>query len=236
MKNKSFIFYDCETTGTNVEKDLIIEIAACKSNSEETFSSFIFVDIPIPNEATQVHGITNKDIEKSPIFSEVFFQFKEFCGDNVLVAHNNDGFDLPILKNECIRHNLEMPNWTFVDSLKWARKYCPHLPRHSLQYLRQTFNFPKNQAHRALDDVITLKKVFSLLINDLSTKDVINLLNAEKTLLTGGNFIMPFGKYQGKQLQTVPSSYIKWLQEQGVLDKPENQLLSEAVSVFFKDT
>lgn len=235
MKNKSFIFYDCETTGTNVEKDLIIEIAACKSDSEETFSSLIFVDRQIPSEATQIHGISNDDIKDSPVFPEVFLQFKEFCDDNVLVAHNNDLFDLPILKNECLRHNLEMPNWIFIDSLKWARKYCPHVPRHSLQYLRQAFNFPKNRAHRALDDVITLKKVFSFLINDLNPEEVFNLLNTESMPLTGGDFIMPFGKYQGKQLQNVPLSYIKWLQEQGALDKPENQHLLESVNIFFKD-
>lgn len=234
MKNETLIFYDCETTGLNVEKDLIIELAACRADSEETFSSFIFINEPIPQEASQIHGITNEEIKDAPIFSEVFLQFKEFCGNNVLVAHNNNSFDYPILKNECLRHNLEFPQWTFLDSLKWAKKYCPHLPRHSLQYLRQAFNLPKNQAHRALDDVITLKKIFSLLVNDLTPTDIVNLLNAETVPLTGGNFIMPFGKYQGRQLQTVPPSYIKWLKEQGALDKTENQLLLQAVNVLLK--
>ena len=126
----------------------------------------------------------------------------------VLIAHNNDNFDEPMLQNEFKRHGLAFPNWKFLDSLKWARRYRPDLPRHSLQVLRESYGFPPNNAHRALDDVITLHRVFSAMTDDLSMKSIYELLEE-------GQFIqiMPFGKYKGKPLQIVPSDYIQWFIE-----------------------
>jgi DNA polymerase-3 subunit epsilon len=144
--------------------------------------------------------------------------FIDFCGQEaVLVAHNNDSFDLPFLKCELARHGLSLPSWPCLDSLKWSRKYRPDLPRHSLQHLREVYGIPANEAHRALDDVITLYKVFSLMTDDLPPVLLLTLLSQTKPLEC-----MPFGKYQGRPLADVPKDYVAWLRSSGALDKPEN--------------
>lgn len=218
------IFYDTETTGISPEKDKIIELAAYDPQQDKTFCHLINPQIPIPSEATKIHNITDEMVQTAPLFSEIGQAFSEFCeGDIVLIAHNNDAFDLPFLKYEYQKAQLSFPRWTFLDSLKWARKYRPDLPKHSLQYLRQIYGIAPNQAHRALDDVKILAEVFFLMIDDLSLKAVLQLLNQETKMLR-----MPFGKHQGKPLEQVPADYVNWLQKNGALDKAENEPLKKA--------
>ncbi len=215
------IYYDTETTGIRSEKDRIVEIAAFDPTLNRTFCQFVKPGIPIPPEASSIHHITDDMVENSPSFKEVGQAFIDFCGpDAVLIAHNNDAFDRHFLNNECNRHELILPTWPQVDSLKWARKYRKDLPRHSLQFLREIYGIPSNQAHRALDDVIVLYKIFSQMIDDLSIETVIELLSAPTQISK-----MPFGKHQGVPLAQVPKAYIKWMVQSGAFEKPDNKEL-----------
>ena len=151
-------------------------------------------------------------------------QLIAFCeGDTVLLAHNNDQFDVLFLQQEFIRAGVPMPSWKYIDTLKWARRYRPDLPRHTLQFLREIYQIPPNQAHRALDDVKVLHCLFERMIDDLPIAQVYQLLNTKREMTR-----MPFGKHQGQPLGQVPSSYVRWLKENGALDKPENQELRGA--------
>lgn len=213
------VYYDTETTGIRSEKDRIIELAAFKPYTNETFCKLINPGMPIPAEATAVHHITNAMVEESPSFAIIGQEFLDFCGEGaVLIAHNNDAFDRPFLEQEYKRNNIIFPNFLYVDTLKWARKYRPDLPKHALQFLREAYDIASNQAHRALDDVIVLHEVFSKMIDDLSIETVLSLLSAPSQISR-----MPFGKHQGKLLSEVPKDYIKWLCQSGFFEKPENQ-------------
>lgn len=218
------IYYDTETTGTRPEDDRIIEIAAYDSGGKREFSMLVNPGIPIPKEATNIHGITDEMVSDAPTFKEVGEAFTEFCGeDAVLIAHNNDNFDRHFLTHESNRHSFSFPEWEMVDTLKWARKYRPDLPRHSLQFLRQIYGITENRAHRALDDVMVLYQIFSQMIDDLDIETVLKLM---KDVPKGDT--MPFGKHQGKPLSEVPPDYIRWLAKQGAFDKAENSRLKRA--------
>lgn len=218
------IYYDTETTGVSPEKDCIIELAAYDGVHERSFCSFIKPTIPIPAEATQIHGITNEMVADAPPFEQVARDFLAFCSDGgVLIAHNNDAFDLPFLGASFRRHQMEFPSFETIDSLKWARKYRPDLPRHSLQYLRQIYALEERTAHRALSDVLVLRDLFMLMIDDLPLTVVMELLKEPSSL-----HHMPFGKHQGKPLKEVPKDYLVWLQEQGAFEKAENRDLKKA--------
>lgn len=215
------IFYDTETTGIKAKTDRVIELAAYDPAGNRTFDQLINPCSPIPREATAIHGISDEMVADKPKFSEVIDSFIEFCdGDTVLIAHNNDSFDVHFLREEFARAGREMPEWKFLDSLKWARRYRPDLPRHSLQFLREIYGLSENNAHRALDDVIILQQVFQLMTDDLSIEEVYSLLNKPRVL-----HHMPFGKHQGKPLNQLPKDYVRWLEENGALDKPGNEEL-----------
>ena len=215
------IYYDTETTGIKVDKDRIIELAAYDPYLDKTFSELINPGIPIPPGATAIHNITDDMVKGAKSFKEVGEAFTAFCeGDVVLIAHNNDSFDQPFLKNEYDRNEIKLPDCKYLDSLKWSRKYRPDLPKHSLQYLRECYGFAANQAHRALDDVVILHNVFSLMLGDLDMDTALELLNVKQKLLH-----MPFGKHRGKPLKDVPKNYVSWLKDSGAFDKPDNEEL-----------
>ncbi len=172
------LFYDTETTGLYPETDRIIEIAVYDPVNERTFCEFVNPGIPISPQASAINHITDDMIAASGSFAEVGKRFIEFCdGDVVLIAHNNDRFDIHFLNNECKRHGLTMPSsWKFLDSLRWARKYRPDLTSHSLQYLRDVYGISENTAHRALDDVYILYQVFCAMVQDLPIDAVYSLM------------------------------------------------------------
>ncbi len=228
---KKAIYYDTETTGVKPEKDRIIEIAAYDPLEDRSFVSLVNPKMPIPAESTAITGITDAMVQDAPGFDQVGKDFIEFCkGDVILIAHNGDSFDKQFLINECKRESLEYPNFPHIDTLKWARKYRPDLPKHPLQYLREVYGIEQNQAHRALDDVIVLYKIFSRMIGDLDLEDVYLLLYQQTE--TALPRVMPFGKHRGEPLESLPKSYRFWLRDSGALEKPENALLKQSFEKF----
>lgn len=218
------IYYDTETTGTRPDKDRIIELAAYDPLNNRTFTSLINPGCPIPPEASAIHNISDDMVKDAPTFAEVGKKFLEFCSDEVvLIAHNNDAFDKPFIEFEFKRSSLSLPGWPYIDTLKFSRKYRPDLPRHSLQHLREYHGIAANNAHRALDDVIILHQVFSSMIDDLTVETILELMNQKQIIRH-----MPFGKHKGVPLQDIPPTYVRWLHENGALDKPDNAELKEA--------
>lgn len=217
------IYYDTETTGIRNDKDRIIELAAYDPVENRTFCKFINPGIPIPPETSAIHHITNEMVKDAPFFPTIAEEFVAFCPTNtVLIAHNNDAFDKLFLEQEFKRAGVSLPAFLYIDTLKWARKYRSDLPRHTLQSLREVYGFAENQAHRALDDVVMLHQIFSVMIDDLSIEKIIELLSVPTVLVK-----MPFGKHQGKALSDVPKDYVAWLNNSGAFDKAENQQLKE---------
>ncbi len=222
---KRFIYYDTETTGIRPGKDRIVELAAFDPERDRSFCTFTNPECSIPPEVTAITHITDEMVKDAPLIGKALADFTSFCeGDVVLIAHNNDAFDEPFLRGEFQRAELLMPDWTFADSLKWARKYRSDLPRHSLQILREVYGIAANQAHRALDDVIVLKELFTKMTGDLPCETILELLKQTKQIVR-----MPFGKYAGKMIADIPKDYLDWLAKSGAFEKKENGPLKEAL-------
>lgn len=218
------IFYDTETTGVKPGKDRIIEIAAFDPFGDRKFCTLVNPDCSIPAESTAITNITDEMVKGAPLIKEALEAFVQFCaGEYVLIAHNNDAFDKLFLEAEFARAGLSMPQWPFIDSLKWSRKYRSDLPRHSLQFLRETYGIEANQAHRALEDVFILHQVFSRMVDDLGMKTILSLMKQTSQVQR-----MPFGKHAGKLLTEIPKEYVQWLAREGALEKKENTQLKEA--------
>jgi DNA polymerase-3 subunit epsilon len=96
-------FFDLETTGTNVTADRIVEISIVKvhpNGDKEERTRRINPLIPIPEQASKVHGIYLKDVINEPPFSKIAKNLHEFIGDSDLAGFNSNKFDVPFLIEE----------------------------------------------------------------------------------------------------------------------------------------
>jgi DNA polymerase-3 subunit epsilon len=109
---KPIIFFDIESTGTDVAKDRIITLAAKKISSlsgfvEGELSISVNPGIRIPAEATECHGIKNEDVANFPLFQKVSNTVFGFFKDCDLAGFNLLNFDIPILWEELHRAGID---------------------------------------------------------------------------------------------------------------------------------
>ena len=87
------VFFDLETTGTNILRDKIVEISYIKvmpSGAETERTLRINPGIPIPAEATAVHHITDEDVKECPTFKQVAQDLaKVFLGCDIAGFNSN---------------------------------------------------------------------------------------------------------------------------------------------------
>lgn len=110
LKNP-IVFFDLETTGLDIANDRIVEIAYIKvypNGNEESFTYRINPGMPIPADATAVHGITDEDVKDCPTFKEMAKKIAaDFKGAD-LAGYNSARFDLPMLAEEFLRADIDI--------------------------------------------------------------------------------------------------------------------------------
>jgi DNA polymerase III epsilon subunit-like protein len=83
---------DVETTGLNPETDKIVEIGtAVMKQGRITLRHGKIVNpgIPIPEEATKIHGIKDEDVKDAPLLEEISQKFIDHVQKaDALVAYN----------------------------------------------------------------------------------------------------------------------------------------------------
>ena len=117
---KPLSFFDLETTGVNVAEDRIVEISIIRLNTngkEQVFTRLVNPDVPIPVEATAVHGITDERVASEPVFRQLASEVINFIGDSDLVGFNCLKFDVPLLMEEFLRNgfDFDMHNRKVID-------------------------------------------------------------------------------------------------------------------------
>ena len=99
-------FFDIESTGVNVVKDRIVEIAVLKinpDNSTESLNNLINPLIPIPSAVTAIHGISDEDVKDQPTFADFAPKLDSFLKGCDLAGYNSNKFDVPMLIEEFLR-------------------------------------------------------------------------------------------------------------------------------------
>lgn len=157
----SFTAIDLETTDNDTTKAEIVEIAAVRVRDGvivETFSSLVRPGVPIAPKAAETHGITEEMVSTAPAFAEVWPTFRDFCGEDVVVAHNGYEFDFRIL-TRMVKSlgGEERFDLTTYDTLPLARDLYP--TSRKLVDLARQFGIPPGQSHRALDDTLALANI-----------------------------------------------------------------------------
>lgn len=225
LKNP-IIFLDLETTGIDVVNDRIVEISLIKvqtNGKEETLTKRFNPEMPIPAEASAVHGITDEDVAEAPKFKDFAKNLAKYMEGCDLAGYNSNKFDIPLLAEEFLRVgvDIDLKKRKFIDvqvifhkmeqrTLSAAYKfYCDKdlENAHSAEAdTKATYEILKAQIERYNDlenDIEFLSSFSSQTKNvDFAGRIILN---------QNGVPIINFGKHKGKVvsevLQTDPGYY-----------------------------
>ncbi|MDN3508234.1 MAG: DUF3820 family protein [Simkaniaceae bacterium] len=226
MKTGTFVCFDCEATGLDVEKDRIIEVAAIVFTFDGEIASFetlVDPEMAIPPESTKIHNITDDMVKGKPKIGEVLPALLALVEKHPVVGHSI-GYDIDLVKEECKRCNIttSLGQKPIVDTLRLARLYG-ETPVNSLQKLREHFNIPMDIAHRAMGDVLVNISVFKYLSKQFTTLE--KLLERMKKPIPLK--VMPLGKHRGRPFNEIPVQYLSWAARQDFDDDLIFSLRSE---------
>ncbi|MEM9340139.1 MAG: 3'-5' exonuclease [Bacteroidota bacterium] len=239
LKNPLVVF-DLETTGTNISKDRIVEMAMIKvlpDGSTEEKHRRINPTIPIPNETSLIHGIYDEDVKDEPTFKQVARSLAQWLEGCDLAGFNVVGFDIPMLVEEFLRANVdfEVENRKIVD----AQKIFHIMEKRNLSAALEFYCDEKlENAHSALADT---KATYSVLLaqieryegqeavdtqgNKITTiendAEALSLLATSRMIDLAGRMVYKdgvetfnFGKHRGKPVSDIlkkEPSFYDWM-------------------------
>lgn len=221
-------FIDLETTGINISTDKIVEIAIIKIMPDGTKlvkRKLINPQMPIPQGASDVHGITDEMVKDAPSFKQVANEIKQFLDNCDLGGYNSNRFDIPMLIEEFLRAGLEFStdNRKNVDVQKVF-----HMMEQRTLSAAYKFYCEKNLdgAHSAEADATATYEILEAQVKRYSqlgnTVESITKFTGEDDLVdfsrrmikVNGVEVFNFGKHKGKPvaevLKTEPQ-YYDWM-------------------------
>ncbi len=175
-------FFDLETTGTDVGRDRIVELAIVKVMPDGTFQTkpnkaagegrfLINPGMPIPKEASMVHGIWDKDVVDAPLFKDVAPKLFKFMFECDLGGFNSNKFDIPLLAEEFLRagidFSIEGRNLIDVQVLFHLME-----PRNLKAAYRFYCDKSLDDAHEALPDAMATFEVFQSMMERYEGKEI----------------------------------------------------------------
>ena len=170
---EDYVVFDLETTGVSPYNDEVIEISAVKSRKGkvvEEFSELVNPKRTIPFAASRVNNITDDMVSDAPFFDEVLRHFLEFVGEDVLVGHNIQSFDMKFIYRDCERYFHQLITNDYVDTLILAKRCFPEWRHRRLGDLADYYGISTQGAHRALADCRMNQRVFELLGKEMNTE------------------------------------------------------------------
>ncbi|MCA6363561.1 MAG: 3'-5' exonuclease [Bacteroidetes bacterium] len=229
--HRPLAFIDLETTGLNVAADRIVEIAILRvmPNGDRDMKSMrINPGIPIPNDSTAIHGITDEDVANSPSFREVAKQLAAFLDGCDLAGYNSNKFDIPLLAEEFLRAEVEfeVANRKLVD----VQNIFHRMEQRTLAAAYQFYcGKPLENAHAASADITATWEILEAQLErypdlkrdteflaDFSSRTHNVDLAGRIVRNAKGQEVFNFGKHNGKPVTEVfekEPSYYNWMMD-----------------------
>lgn len=170
---RSYVAVDLETTGLDVDKDQIIQIAAVKVEDgriSDKYIAFVQPETSIPAGITEITGITNELVAKEGIsLVSALTGFLEFIAGFPMVSHNS-AFDESFLKAATSRCGLSPFANQCIDTLALSKRAVRGIRNYKLTTLAAHFSLPFEEPHRGENDCMLTHLLYGKLINLLETR------------------------------------------------------------------
>jgi DNA polymerase-3 subunit epsilon len=221
-KKLPLVFIDLETTGTDISTARIVSFAYKLGEKEGHY--LINPGIPIPKEATDIHGITDEMVADRPKFSVLASSILELLQTCAIAGYNVLRFDLPLLAEELLRsdESLVLPSSIqVVDAFSIFQQKEGRSLSDAVQFY---CGREHDDAHNALGDVKATEEVLRAQLKRYGLTADVNALHELSTRgkpvadwtgyfsFEGGIYVFNFGKHKGKHALG-EKSYLKWMLE-----------------------
>lgn len=235
---RPLVSFDLETTGVDIVNDRIVQIALSKiwqtdgKFSHEDFTWILDPEMPIPVEASEIHGIYNQDVIDKPKFREIANEIYDIVKNCDVLGFNSNRFDIPILGEALLKCGILFPEESTM-RIDAQVIFHEREPRN----LEAAFKFFCNKeigenAHNALHDAKTTTQI---LIGQLekyedlpgtveglheASKRGVDVVDFARKLVFNedGDVIYNFGKDKGSRVVDQPS-FAHWMLDK---DFPEH--------------
>lgn len=230
---KPLCFFDLESTGLDVGRDRIVEIAILKvfpDGHTESYLRRVNPEMPIPAQASAVHHIYDADVALEPTFKAMAPEIMKFIGNSDLAGYNSNHYDVPLLAEEFLRAGLEfdLKNRRLIDV---QTIYHRMEPRTLAGACRFYLDKRLQGAHSAMADTEATYEVFKAQIqryesqpyenpqtgemeispvqNDMEALATFSIQRKQADLAgfigynEAGQEVFNFGKYKGQSVEAV---------------------------------
>jgi len=223
------VFFDLETTGTNIVTDRIVELSYLKiypDGKEESKTFLVNPTIAIPPKTTAIHGISDEDVKDAPTFSELAKTLSKIIEGCDLAGYNSNKFDIPLLAEELLRAeiDIDLKKRKFVDvQVIFHKKEQRTLSAAYKFYCGKDLT----NAHSAEADTRATYEIlqkqldhYSDLNNDIDDLSKFSSHNRNADFMgriiydENGDEIFNFGKYKGEKVEDVlekDPAYYGWI-------------------------
>jgi DNA polymerase III subunit epsilon len=221
-------FIDLETTGISISNDKIVEIAIVKimpDGSKLVKRKLINPQMPIPKNASDVHGITDEMVKDAPTFKQVANELKQFMDNCDMGGYNSNRFDVPLLIEEFSRAGMEFS----IDGRKMvdAQKVFHQMEQRTLSAAYKFYcGKSLEEAHSAEADATATWEVLEAqverypalgntvesIVKFTGEDDIVDF--ARRFIKVDGIEIFNFGKHKGKAVTAVLKAepqYYDWM-------------------------
>tara|TARA_B100000575_G_scaffold276291_1_gene261606 strand:- start:556 stop:1938 length:1383 start_codon:yes stop_codon:yes gene_type:complete len=169
-----YAILDIETTGGKYNEEGITEIAIYRHNGRNVTDQFITLVNPertIQPFVEKLTGINAKMLRNAPRFFEVAKRIIEITENCLIVAHNAD-FDYRILRTEFKRLGFSFERDS-ICTVSLSQVLLPDLESYKLGKLSRSLGIPISDRHRAHGDALATVKLFELLLEKDSSKQIL---------------------------------------------------------------
>lgn len=171
--NGQIVVFDTETTGLDMSRDEIVEVAATKLYRGQPigiFHEFIRNTVPV-GHSQNIHGYSDEELRaKGRPAHQVLAEFLEFSADAILVGHNVD-YDIKMVSAHARRVGLDVGRVKHADTMNIAQRLID-AERYTLEFLARQIGLPAQPTHKADDDVRTTVDLLNFLIPKLAAGQI----------------------------------------------------------------
>ena len=227
QRERDLVIFDLETTGVDTQKDRVVQLAFLKvgTGGEKTeLVSLVNPEMSIPEEASEVHGITDEDVKDAPTFKQLVKKIIDFISECDIASFNGNKFDIPLLMSEINRagETFSFDEVHLIDAMSIETQLVPRtlsavferrtgkemLDAHdAMADVKATYEVLKSQFMelQALDEPVGYKELEKFSREGKERADIAGLFHWDDN----NELCWGFGKHRGKSVKS-DIGYYNW--------------------------